>query len=510
MIEYRLPLPQIDTEMLVDEAIWGHRFHDEQTPWLTLLEFLCVAQAEYEDGRVFIESTPNSLRYRPYIRLYLRNILFNNPRIATIHKEYPDDETRWKHWLDAISKEKAGLDNPDFSYLKRRFASFSDFLAVIDFLRSTSIEGNSNKRWSSKFVFPYGPHCLYEDLNVKSTGGFSNDRRFFARTGELLYLMLTRSDKGQEILSFLKPLLFSKETKWNRLAESLQLDDEPRNERSGAYLPYITLPDYSNLADDWLNLFRCNMPGYDIYPYLVRITGLHLIMYFLNRSRDVMGLPCKASFVLEILSPKKTIIRDLASDSYSDNNNLSRQAIEKYIRRIAEKDIWKDALNSVDPFGAAIEILNNEFKWPDKDNMSNTGKPDTLLDKLCEKAINRHKQHVYKFHGTWGKEIGLSSSRGSRRTRYAPTDALLKTLVLCTVPGRMEFQEFLTFLYEKYGFIIGDRQADDYITRGHADQEAFSDNAIRLEQRLTSLGLLNRLSDACAYVENPFHQEENQ
>ena len=22
----------------IDEAIWGHRLHDEQTPWLTLLE----------------------------------------------------------------------------------------------------------------------------------------------------------------------------------------------------------------------------------------------------------------------------------------------------------------------------------------------------------------------------------------------------------------------------------------------------------------------------------------
>jgi len=36
------------------------------------------------------------------------------------------------------------------------------------------------------------------------------------------------------------------------------------------------------------------------------------------------------------------------------------------------------------------------------------------------------------------------------------------------------------------------------------DQSAFRTNARRLEQRLTSLGMLNRLSDACAYVKNPF------
>ena len=44
--------------------------------------------------------------------------------------------------------------------------------------------------------------------------------------------------------------------------------------------------------------------------------------------------------------------------------------------------------------------------------------------------------------------------------------------------------------------------------RGNADQEDFSDNARRLEERLASLGLLKRLSDSCAYVENPFKRTD--
>jgi hypothetical protein len=68
----------------------------------------------------------------------------------------------------------------------------------------------------------------------------------------------------------------------------------------------------------------------------------------------------------------------------------------------------------------------------------------------------------------------------------------------------MEFQEFLECLYNKYGFIIGDRQAESFLETGQADMEAFSENAVRLEERLSSMGLLKRLSDACAYVENPF------
>jgi hypothetical protein len=41
----------------------------------------------------------------------------------------------------------------------------------------------------------------------------------------------------------------------------------------------------------------------------------------------------------------------------------------------------------------------------------------------------------------------------------------------------MEFQEFLAKLHQKYGFIIGDRQATDLINSGDADREDFVANA---------------------------------
>ncbi|CAM5198664.1 hypothetical protein UACE39S_02881 [Ureibacillus acetophenoni] len=72
---------------------------------------------------------------------------------------------------------------------------------------------------------------------------------------------------------------------------------------------------------------------------------------------------------------------------------------------------------------------------------------------------------------------------------------------------RLEFQEFLNILNMKYGFIIGDKEAVEVTSSGQADLEAFSDNAIRLEQRLSSMGLLRRLSNAVAYVENPFAKD---
>jgi len=88
--------------------------------------------------------------------------------------------------------------------------------------------------------------------------------------------------------------------------------------------------------------------------------------------------------------------------------------------------------------------------------------------------------------------------------RYAPNDALLKALILANVRERMEFKEFLSLLYKRYGIVIGEREAKLVMKDGFFDPKAFQSNAERLEQRMSSLGMVKRLSDACAYVLNPY------
>lgn len=496
----------------VDEAIWGHRLYDEQTPWLCLMEFMGILNSECERERGFKEQSFNTLTYSPYTRLYLRNILFNNPFMEIIYRDYlahNDDKKAWNEWIHLAEQNFGGSDYPNLHYLQGNFDNFEGFYETVKFLQSNTIEGENNKRWSSQFIFPYGKDCLYEDLRVSGNKA-SNDRRFFGRTGELLYLMLSRSNKGEELLNFLEPNIINSKSIYNRLAQLLQPNygkEEVARDSTGSYLPYEYLKEYSDMADDWINIFNNKIPAYDTVPHIVNITGLHFIKYFINRSKDVLGHYEKTKFILEILAPKKTIIRDLASDSYIDNNNLSRQALEHYIRSIKSTDEWEAIQSLPDPFFEGQKLLNKYFLWPSSNEEILAENIDSLIDELVEKAISRHKQHVNNFHRVWGKEIGLSSSRNSQRIRYAPTDSLLKTLVMANVPNRMEFQEFLSVLFEKYGFIIGDNEAVEVINSGQADQEAFSENAQRLEQRLSSMGLLRRLSDACAYVENPFAKD---
>lgn len=390
---------------------------------------------------------------------------------------------------------------------------------------------------------------------TKEKTNVSVDRRFFGRTGELLYLMLCRSHKGKELLTGLKKLGIIADSedkthlsKWNHLIKALQnKEDIEKHKESGSppYLPYLQLPEYEALADDWLTILKYDLPDYDAIPHLVTLTGLHLIIYLLTRAKTVLEikqifelnndffpdqstkldnenpenidinfdinknfkLNHPVTFILEIVAPKKTVVRDLASASFLENNNLSITAVETYVHSVKNSDEWQKYITSNNDYEGAKEFLENKFQTSINTNKGISIKsqiPDEMLEEFCEEAVNQHKQHVANCHRVWGKEIGFISSRSSRRNRYAPNDAFLKTLVLANVEHRLEFQQFLTKLYEKYGFIIGDKQAKKFIENGEADQEAFASNAERLEQRLSSLGLLKRLSDACAYVQNPF------
>ncbi|KQW70835.1 hypothetical protein ASE17_18405 [Phenylobacterium sp. Root77] len=494
-------------EIWVDEAIWGHRLHDEQSPWLTFLEFLNVLLAEKVAGRALREVELNSLSYRPQTQLRLRNLVFNNPHIMTVLAEDRPDELAWSSWLEKMAQSAGGLENPDFAYLRERFETFRDFSAVIKFLQGSAIEGDSNKRWSSKFVFPFGPSGLYEDVNVKANGGVTTDRRFFARTGEILYLMLCRSQRVDQLRELLVGQFLENPAPYDGMVQALQGEAQhAKAERGGAFLPVSSHPSFDRLADDWLAILSLPIPAYDAIPHLVAVTGLNLILYQLERASEVLGR-ARATMVCEIVSPKKSVVRDLSADSYQTNNALPQQAMERFIRATTETAEWHAAVGSDDAGIEVTELLKRKFDWPDPDDEDERAiPPDQLINKLVERAATRHKQHVGKVHMTWSRAIGLSSRRSSRRVRYAPTDRLLKTLVVACVPKRMEFKDFLAALAERYGLIIGDHQAKGFVDNGDADQEDFSDNARRLEERLASLGLLKRLSDSCAYVENPFQR----
>jgi hypothetical protein len=496
-----------EPSMWVDEAIWGHRLYDEQTPWFVYLEFMNVYAYVRSIGKIFDEQECNTLSYVPAHRLYLRNILFNYPltKMEQLCKKTTGDAQQWQQWLKEMEESQQGLVNPDFSYLQSHFESFTEFVEVIKVIHSTCLEVNSNKRWTSKFVFPYCPEALFEDLDKTAR---TNDRRFFGRTGELLYLMFCRATDKAELSALLESRLFQHETVWNTVIKCLQPPTEPLpKEKAGGFLPYRSHPVFDAVTKDWITILKLDAPSYDLIPHLVRIAGFHILRYQQQIARDVIGDSRPSLFISEIVAPKKTMVRELSVESYQENNVLSAKAVEFYIADIEKSEAWGAALNGNDPYNSCLEILRDTVLWPrEETDYEGVRDPNDLLQAFREAARRRHSQHFANIHRVYGREIGLISKRGTNRLRYAPTDAFLKTIVLSTVGKRMELEIFLQEVLNKYGIVLGSNEAEYYaeVVKCDFDKKEFKNNSERLEQRLSSIGLLKRLSDGCAYVLNPF------
>jgi hypothetical protein len=494
-------------DFTVDERIWGHRLYDEQLPHLAVLEFLNVLGSNLDTPlRIAEGETP---RYQPQRQIRLRALLFNNPFVESIREKPIADADKWRAWDERFKGDAEGLGEVDFGYLRNVFGDFENFARAVELLRSSSFEARSNKRWSSKFVFPFGPDALYEDLRVDANGGASNDRRFFARTGELLYLMLARAKRGPELGEQLAKRVFDASAPMNRLVRALQgKPQHAAGDRPVGYLPYDSLPRFDRLCEDWLSILSRDMPVYDALEHLITSAGLNLLLYFLERGKAQIGDAEPVEIICEIVSRDRTKVRTLSAESYMANQAFSLAAVRASIESIRLTEEWAAAQSSEDPAGQSAVLLRSRFQWPpedgaeDVDALNSNG--DELVRALVEKAESRHEQHVGKIHATWSRAMGLSSRRLSRRTRYAPNDRLLKTLVVTMVDDRMQFDEFLAEAKTRYGLIIGDVEGARLVKDKLVDQEALSDNRGNLEARLAGLGLLRRLSDSCSFVENPF------
>lgn len=494
-------------DFTVDERIWGHRLYDEQLPHLAVLEFLCVLGSNAD--MPLVEIPGEIVRYKPQRQIRLRALLFNNPYVEAIRARSIPDSDKWASWKEYFITDATGLEGGDMDYLRLAFSCFDDFAKAIELLRSSAFEARSNKRWSSKFVFPFGPDALYEDLRFSASGA-SNDRRFFARTGELLYLMLCRAKGGQDLGKELVERLFDPAAPMNRLVRVLQGEPQSADSaRDTGYLPPASHPRFDRLCADWTAILSRDMPIYDALEHLIASAGLNLLLYFLERGKEQAGDSDPVEIVCEIVSRERTKVRALSGESYQSNQALSVRAVRAAVESVRLSAEWSLALAADDPSAECAALMRDKFQWPpatpdddEPDYSKMSG--DDLVRKLVEKAESRHEQHVGKIHAAWSKAIGLSSRRMSRRNRYAPNDRLLKTLVLSVVDERMQFDEFLQALRVRYGLVIGDAEGAHLVKSKLVDQEALSENRSNLEARLVGLGLVRRLSDSCSFVENPF------
>ncbi len=495
-----------NTKVWLEERLFGHRLWARQTPWLLFLEFLNVAEAFLRLGEesLFAPTAPEEMRsYKMRYRMGLRQVLFDNEELMRIAQLPYNDDVKWTAWLETMSER--GIP---FDYLRQRFPQFNHFSELVTLVKQTTLEADTNRRWSSRFIFPFGPDALYSDAIIKN-GMAQPDFNNFGRTGEILYAMLSRSAHAGRLRGHFADLLDPEKPKNKliaRLASPTDIDLD-RDQKGETFLPYRAHPAFDRLAEDWLAVLDLALPEQDAYAFLVPLGALHIILYQLETAAALTGRTQRPTLVCEMIAPKREFVRQRSIASYQENDSLSLQALDCEIDKALQDPEWtailSEDISESERFDAARDFVEKHFSYSSDDRLAEVSLP-RLIEQLREHVETKHESSCGRVHSDYGRYIGLSSRRGTNRTRYAPTDAFIKLLVVTRVARRTEFKKFLADIYARYGFVFGELEAADALDAAGFQSAAFERNRSRLEARLASMGLLNRLSDGCAYVVNPF------
>lgn len=500
----------ITVEIWLEQQIWGHRFYNDQTPWLMLLEALGIMAHRATDrntDRIF-PGLPNGKHedfpYGLAPRRALRQILFRDRHIDEIaNRQTSSDATMWAEWFRRVGPEAEKLD-----YLQRRFARFGAFRNAVDLLRSCEVEQGRDRRPTSRHLAPRGPAMLTADYGEGKKGPVNKDRRFFSRGGELLFLMLNRSGLADKLEQPVRSRLLGDRSRWNRLACAMQPKESeaPVTFDNIGYLPLREHGTYQILGEDWLALLSLGaLPDDGLPEPLMRLSGLAVVRYMLERAAETLRTE-RPLLPLDMVSADTIGVRKVSRDAYARHRDMTRKAIQRVVDDLVRSDDWAAARQQANPRKAVLELLKRRFDFePDGSPESNQTPVDQLPGEVVETAISNHDAHLGRVVGFYAERIGLTVARRGAGRWYAASDGLLEALVLANVTGPMELESFLDKLHERYGMVIGsDIGQQVYANVNHEHMKA---NQRHLEERLRVLGLLKRLSDDCAFVLNPFWGE---
>lgn len=512
-------------------GVWGMTLHDDQVPWFALIECFQILyhRGIAADGPLFPGLRTGAdgvlehehIDYNVPLNMNLRHLLFRDREVSTLASQTHSDEAAlWSHLRTSAAEidRKAPLD---LGYLQYAFDSFSKFARAVELLRSAEVESFNVKRWTSRHLLPLGRSMLFADVDGSPP---SADKRFFRRTGEMLYLMLNRSqdDLRRSLNALVRDRVTDVRHPLDKLASRISGPGAGRASSAGTpiglstgYLPMPRMTVYDRLAEDWIALLSLSSVQIEfLLDPLMRLSDLHLVIYTVRRAWDEMGgvgdLP---PIVFDLTgSARRNPVQRLAADQYDHHRMLPRRAVEAFLDRYKASEEWQALAGMYTAPQKAFGLLQKRFHWQKRSGdriASSLPEPDAQLQAVLSNFQSASSHTVWSFFTAHARRNGLILSRPRAGTWYAPTDSVLEALVLANVTGPVEFGRFLQQLRKRYGIVIGAEDARIAFGDGARSLEPFKANQTRLEERLAVLGYIDRKSDDCAFVINPFHRSED-
>jgi len=535
--------------------IWGHRLRLGQHWMEYLLEFLNVlAGFEYQLGQGINTSTPSDKPvYTRFTRLGLRRFVFYDDWEKTRH---PFDDAARKRLEAALRQLCDGNIKSDEDPLTLARSLLRAFSAV-----------EESRSWFAKSLFPAHHNLLFwEGLRKKATkyeerrsaDGLPphqldadisfDDRNFFARGGEVYYLILSAGTQNapvlrQTIVERLRALLVERNAALGELAEIIeqvwlqQIGQRPTQQDKTGRLGWIPDPDcafYTIIAEDVATFLQADLDPLETLDLLAHLVGFHLTLYIYHRAHPEATpahhsdgscrehcRPCLPVDALE--GADSGVVRAISATAFREQEAHIVQQAETYVREQVEA--WLAALpENTDPYHALDSDARDYFGLMRLSKASRdafTGRVDALSRRLgaapdrvalaegyTEALVEVLRQDFDKnfkgVHRKLAKAVGLVAPRKGANARFILSDNLLKALTLANLPPDvgMTYDEFLQRLYERYGLIVGVHEAREagLLERQRVNGEYFEHNRAALLEKMKHAGLATEYSDATAVV----------
>jgi hypothetical protein len=504
--------------------IWGHRFKDGQKGAEYVLEFLNVLK-----GTSYDFGANNYSRVRS---TGLRQFIFEG-----------DKEGAKTGVVSLTTEQKESLyelvDNKDELNVIR------DFFRNLEIPLTDGTGKSANRSWYAKTLYPLHESLLFFELRTHNKGNqksYSFERNFFARGGELYFLMLSYGTENNlelrvKIQDRLKTLLGKNKAIENIVSKiSSRLSDDnygssdlyPLKKDAGNNREYPMLPVtddviYSEFAEEFYNLISLNIDIYELFELMTSLITFQLGRYMLKRAK--LNELDRVTFFFDCLDAQVGPIQKLSARSFSDNELLIKNKFEDFFKqtfdeKIPSKEFVDENLqNWHNNPELLIELLGlSRLSKVRKNKVAKVIRKCDSYDKVMINLFNvvkdivsdQLKKHQLSIVRGLTRDGGYGGFRRGSKYRYFMSDTFIQALVYGNLkPGQqMEFHAFLEKVYQKYGTIVGELQAKEngIYEKSKLNVSYFKRNEYALRKKLKHNGLLIEYSDATAMIRNPYEQ----
>ncbi|TCI43399.1 hypothetical protein EVJ27_10555 [Exiguobacterium sp. SH3S2] len=528
----------------IGEKIWGHRFKEGQRGPEYTLEFLNV-----------FAGTQFSLQRKHYNRrkmIEFRQFVYEGEKEGSKgHIAIFEDEKK------EVIRDRLGINEKQFEDLQTFFKNLTIPL-------TTPMGKPVDRSWYAQMIYPLHESLLFSEVRVNRDKGktsnysISYERNFFARGGELYYLMLhygtlNNASLRMSIEENMKNLLSTSSglitviSQINEafaeystssielpapLFEEAKLEEIFRGKDIAEYpkLPQTDLPLYTEFAHELDSLLKLKIDVYEMFDILTSLITFQLHRYMIHQAEQIVQE--KTHYFIDCFEGQNKSIKFLAQDSYRIHEGVVGEAYKTFVeKRVAEvfpedkaEDkirVWKQGFDDsqktkVAGYASFFDDLNlNSLHAPKKKKLiealetSNLDKAKKMLKlrivELYMEDLSKSQLPIMKTLARDGQFI--ISGKGSK-ARYVLHDNILSALVYATLDGEitLPYDDFLQRLYEKYQIIIGENAAkvSGLYSKEGINLSHFRNNEKKMRQKLKQNGLLQEYSDATALIRNPY------